>query len=61
MSNKQYIIVDIINQEFFKEVDGTVKVFTDYELAELYCGIHELDNAWICELISNYIEQPNEQ
>ena len=58
--NKQYIIVDIISKEFFKDVNGNVKVFNDYDDALLHCGIYELENAWICELTHNYIED-NEQ
>jgi hypothetical protein len=55
-NNEQYIIVDIINKEFFKDADGKVKIFDDQEQAGLYCGIYELDNAWICKLMYNYIE-----
>ena len=60
MSNKQYIIVDIISKEFFKNVDGDVKIFDDYDDALLHCGIYEFENAWVCELIHNHIED-NEQ
>ena len=59
-NNKQYIIVDIINKEFFKDVNGNVKIFDDYDNALLYCGIYEFENAWVCELIHNHIED-NEQ
>jgi hypothetical protein len=56
MSNKQYIIVDIINQEFFKTANGETKIFSSREDAELHCAIYELENAWVCQLITNYIE-----
>ena len=59
-NNKHYIIVDIINKEFFKDVNGNVKIFDDYDNALLYCGIYEFENAWVCELIHNHIED-NEQ
>ena len=52
----QYIIVDIISKEFFKDVDGNVKIFEDYDNALLHCGIYELENAWVCELKHNHIE-----
>lgn len=55
-NNKQYIIVDIINKEFFKDENWNTKVFESLEDAQLYCSIYELDNAWICELIYNYKE-----
>ncbi len=59
-NNKQYIIVDIISKEFFKNVDGSVKIFDDYDDALLHCGIYEFENAWVCELVHNHIED-NEQ
>jgi hypothetical protein len=59
-NNKQYIIVDITNKEFFKDVDGNVKIFNDYDDALLHCGIYEFENAWVCELKHNHIED-NEQ
>ena len=55
-NNKQYIIVDIINKEFFKTANGETKIFSSREDAELHCAIYELENAWVCQLITNYIE-----
>jgi hypothetical protein len=52
----KYIIVDIINKKFFLDVNGNVKVFNDYNNALLNCGIYELENAWVCPLIHNHIE-----
>lgn len=52
----KYIIVDIISKEFFKDVDGNVKIFDDYDNALLHCGIYEFENAWVCELKHNHIE-----
>jgi tRNA (Thr-GGU) A37 N-methylase len=59
-NNKQYIIVDITSKEFFKDVNGKVKIFDDYDDALLHCGIYEFENAWVCELKHNHIED-NEQ
>lgn len=52
----KYIIVDIISKEFFKDVDGNVKIFEDYDDALLTFGIYEFENAWVCELKHNHIE-----
>ena len=60
MNNKQYIIVDLISKEFFKDTQGNVKIFNDYDDALLHCGIYEFENAWVCELKHNHIED-NEQ
>jgi len=57
----QYIIVDIIKKDFFKDFNGNVKVFNDYDNALLYCGIHELQNAWVCQLIHHHIEINEQQ
>jgi tRNA (Thr-GGU) A37 N-methylase len=53
----KYIIVDIISKEFFKDADGNVKIFEDYDDALSHCGIYEFENAWICELKHNHIEE----
>jgi hypothetical protein len=59
--NDQYIIVDIINKKFFLDVNGNVKVFNDYNNALLICGIFELENAWVCQLKHNHIEDNEQQ
>ena len=55
-NNKQYIIVDIINNDFFKHKDGKIKVFDSYEDALTFCGFYEFEDVWICELKYNYKE-----
>ena len=59
--NDQYIIVDIINKKLFLDIHGNVKVFNDYDSALLHCGIYELENAWICQLIHNHRESNDKQ
>jgi hypothetical protein len=56
-NNEQYIIVDLINKEFFKDVEGNVKIFDTYEDALTHCGFYELPNVHICEVVYNYIEE----
>lgn len=55
-NNKQYIIVDIFKKLFVNDVNGNTKIFETFDDAQLYCGIYEFENAWICELIYNYKE-----
>jgi len=55
-NNKQYIVVDIINKEFFKDFDGNVKIFDYYDNVLLLCSFFEFENVWICELSHNHIE-----
>ena len=52
----QYIIVDIINKEFFKDDNGDTKIFESYDDALTYCGFYEFENVWICKLMYNYQE-----
>ena len=59
--NAYHIIVDIINKDFFKDVNGNFKIFTNYDDALLHCGIHELENAWVCQLIHNHRESNEKQ
>jgi len=54
---KQYIIVDIKEQVFFKDQAGNVMKFNSIDDAKLHCGIYELENAWICEMLYNYIDK----
>ena len=53
----KYIIIDLINKKFFLDANGNVKIFEDYDNALSHCGIYELENAWVCELKHNHIEQ----
>ena len=53
----EYIIVDLTNKQFFLDAHGNVKIFNDYDNALLHCGIYELENAWVCELKHNHIEE----
>ena len=54
---KEYIIVDLYTQEVYRDADGMTLIFRSFEQAAQACGINELDNVWICELIHNYKEQ----
>ena len=54
---EQYIIVDLINKDFFKDVEDNVKIFDTYEDALTHCGFYELPNVHICEVVYNYIEE----
>ena len=56
MENK-YIIIDLRTMEYFKGLDGTMKIFDTEEDAMLHCGIYEFENAWVCKLIYNHIEE----
>ena len=59
MKKGQFVIIDLRNMDFMKDKEGNLNVYdTEQEAAEV-CGMYEFDNAWVCELKYNHIE--NEQ
>jgi len=57
MSDKdQYIIVDNINKEFFKDENGNIKIFETFDDVHIHCGFYKFENVWICKLMYNYKE-----
>lgn len=55
----QYVIIDLRDMDFFKDDDGKIKFFDDYEDALLHCGMYEFENAWVMQLMHNHIEDPD--
>ena len=53
----KYVIIDLRNMEFFKDLEGKIKYFDTEENACDYCGIYEFENAWVMKLIYNHIEE----
>jgi hypothetical protein len=61
MSDKKdkYVIIDLRNMDFMKDEEGKIVYYdTDVEAADV-CGIYEFENAWVCKLIYNHIENEN--
>ena len=52
----RYIIIDLVNCEYWKDLYGNVKVFESEEDARVHCGVYEPENVWICKLVYNYID-----
>jgi hypothetical protein len=53
----KYVIIDLRNMDYMKDVDGNIKYYDTEEQAGLMCGINELENAWIMKLVYNHIEK----
>lgn len=53
----QYIIIDLRNMDYFKDLEGNLKYFDTEEDAGLTAGIYEVENAWVMKLIYNHIEK----
>ena len=52
----KYVIIDLRTMDFMKDEQGTIKYYDTEEQAGLACGIHELENAWVMQLVYNHIE-----
>ena len=53
----KYVIIDLRTMDFVKDETGTIKYYDTEEQAGLACGIHELENAWVMQLVYNHIEK----
>jgi len=52
----QYVIIDLRNMDFMKDKNGKICVYNTEEQASVTCGMYEFENAWVCELKYNHIE-----
>ena len=53
----KYVIIDLRNMNYFKDLENNLKYFDTEEDACLTAGIYEVENAWVMKLIYNHIEQ----
>ncbi len=52
----QYVIIDLRNMDFMKDKEGKINYYDNEEDACITCGLYEFENAWVCKLIYNHIE-----
>lgn len=52
----QYVIIDLRNMDFMKDQEGNIKYYNTEEEACETCGMYEFENAWVCKLVFNHIE-----
>ena len=52
----QYVIIDLRNMDFMKDKEGKICAYDTEEDALSTCGMYEFENAWVCELKYNHIE-----
>jgi hypothetical protein len=52
----KYVIIDLRDMDFMKDVRGNINFYTTEEEACSVCGIYEFENAWVMKLIYNHIE-----
>ena len=51
-----YVIIDLRNMDYMKDKEGKINVYDTLEEACLVCGMYEFENAWVCKLEFNHIE-----
>ena len=52
----QFVIIDLRNMDFMKDLEGKIKYYDTRSDAAETCGMYEFKNAWVMELIYNHIE-----
>lgn len=53
----KYVIIDLRTMYFMKDKrNGNIMYYSDEETARYVCGIQELENAWVMQLVYNHIE-----
>lgn len=52
----KYVIVDLRNMDYMKDVEGRINFYEDEEDAVLTCGMYEFEDAWVVKLIYNHKE-----
>jgi hypothetical protein len=56
MKRGQFVIVDLRNMDFMKDKENKICVYDTEQEASEVCGMYEFENAWVCELKYNHIE-----
>jgi hypothetical protein len=52
----QYVIVDALTMEFFRDKNEKVRFFDNEEHAIEICKNYEFENAWVMQLVHDYTE-----
>lgn len=53
----KYVIIDLRNMDFMKNINGEINYYDTEEEACVVCLIYEFENAWVMKLIYNHIEE----
>lgn len=55
----QYVIIDLRTMDFMKGLDDKINYYPTEKEALEVCGMYEFENAWVMQLIYNYIDADN--
>lgn len=53
----KYIIIDLRNMDVMKDKNGKPIYYDSEKDARMTCGMYEFENAWVCKLVHNYIDE----
>lgn len=53
----KFVIIDLRNMDFMKDEDGKINTYDTEDEASTVCGMYEFENAWVCQLVYNHIEE----
>lgn len=54
----KFVIIDLRTMDYFKHSSTEeIIVFDTREEAATACGMYEFENAWVCQLVYNHIEE----
>jgi hypothetical protein len=57
MKTGKFVIIDLRNMDFMKDINGNIKTYDTEEDACVVCGMYEFENVWVMELKYNHIEK----
>jgi hypothetical protein len=52
----KYVIVDLRNMDYMKNEKGEINYYETLDEACTVCGMYEFEDAWVCKLEYNHIE-----
>jgi hypothetical protein len=54
--DKYFIITDLSFSDFMKDKEGSIKLYDTYQEAGLVCGMYEFEDAIVCQVLLNHVE-----
>ena len=52
----KYVIIDLRNMDYMKNEKGEINYYETLDEACTVCGMYEFEDAWVCKLEYNHIE-----
>lgn len=52
----QFVIIDLRNMNFMKDEEGKIVYYNTMDEACNTCGIYEIEDAWVMQLMYNHKE-----